>query len=103
MKTRILVEEMVVFAGGRFQAQVKVIEVPKSAKFPDGIKVRCVLLDVELSLPRLLLDNHEPFGYHLHTKLPDDKNFRESVEVSGYEDAIRLFIREAKKVVEDEQ
>ncbi len=103
MKTRILVEEMIVFAGGRFQAQVKVIEVPKSAKFPDGIKVRCVLLDVDLNLPRLLLDNHEPFGYHLHTKLPDDKNFRESVEVSGYEDAIRLFIKEAKKVVEDEQ
>ena len=103
MKVRILIEEVIVFAGGRFQAQVKVIEVPKSAKFPEGIKVRCVLLDVELNLPRLLLDNHEPFGYHLHTRLPEDKKFRESVEVSGYEDAIRLFIREARKVVEDEQ
>ncbi len=91
MKIRVLIEEVIVFAGGRFQARVKAIEVPKSAKFPDGIKLRCVLLDVELNLPRLLLDNHEPFGYHLHTKLPNDKNFRESVEVSSYEDAIRLF------------
>ena len=82
---------MITFADGRFQAQVKVIE------------VRCVLLDLEWNLPRLLLDNHEPFGYHLHTKLPGDKNFRESVEVSGYEDAVRLFIKEARKVVEGER
>ena len=59
-KARILVEETVVLSGGRFQARVKVIEVPKTSKFPDGIKVKCILLDVDLRLPRLLLDNHEP-------------------------------------------
>ena len=47
--------------------------------------------------------SHEPFGYRLHTRLPDDKNFRESVAVSGYVEAIRLFMREARKVVEDEK
>lgn len=98
-----MLEETIVFAGGRFQARVKVIEVPKSSKFPDGIKVKCVLLDVELRLPRLLLDNHEPFGYHLHTRLPDDKNFRESVMVFDCEEAVRLFMKEARKVVEGEQ
>jgi len=99
-KTRILMDDTVILAEGRFVAQVKVIEVPKSAKFPDGIKVRCVLIDTIRKVPRLLLDNHEPFGYHLHTALPDDKNVRASVEVANYEDAVRLFIREARKVVE---
>jgi hypothetical protein len=92
-----------VFADGRFLAQIKVIEVPKSDKFPDGIKLRCVLLDVERNVPRLLLDNHEPFGYHLHTRLPEDKNFRASVDVKDYAEAVRLFIAEARKVVADEK
>ena len=101
-KARILRDEFITFANGRFLAQIKGIEVAKSEKFPDGIKIRCVLLDVERNVPRLLLDNHEPFGYHLHTKLPGDKNFRASVDVTDYADAIRLFISEARKVVEDE-
>jgi hypothetical protein len=62
-----------------------------------------VLLDVERNVPRLLLDNHEPFGYHLHTKLPEDKNFRAPVDVEDYADAIRLFIAEARKVIADEK
>lgn len=103
MKTRILKDEIIVFAHGRYLAQIKVIEVPKSDKFPDGIKLRCVLLDVERNVPRLLLDNHEPFGYHLHTKLPEDKNFRASIDITDYTEAIRLFIAEAKKVVADEE
>lgn len=103
MKARILKNESIVFADGRFLAQIKVMEVPKSHKFPDGIKLRCVLIDVERNVPRLLLDNHEPFGYHLHTKLPEDKDFRALVEVADYTEAIRLFIAEARKVVRDEK
>lgn len=96
-------DDKIILADGRFVAQVKVIEVSKSAKFPDGFKVRCVLIDCERKVPRLLLDNHEPFGYHLHTALPRDKNVRVTVEVSGYEDAIRLFIQEVRKVVENDK
>lgn len=103
MKARILKDEIIMFADGRFLAQIKVIEVPKSDKFPDGIKLRCVLLDVERNVPRLLLDNHEPFGYHLHTKLPHDKKFRAAIDVVDYAEAIRLFIAEARKVVTDEK
>ena len=103
MKTRVLKKEIIVFADGRFLAEVKVIEVPRSHKFPDGIKLRCVLLDVERNVPRLLLDNHEPFGYHLHTKLPEDKNFRASLDVADYSEAVRLFVAEARKVVADEE
>ncbi len=103
MKARILKDEMIVLASGRYLAQIKVIEVPKSDKFPDGIKLRCVLLDVVGNVPTLLLDNHEPFGYHLHTRLPADKNFRVSVDIADYAEAIRLFIAEARKVIANEE
>lgn len=82
----------------KFEAHVKVYEVPKSLKFPDGYKVRCALVERETGILRMLLDNHEPFGYHLHTKLPEDKNFRVSVDVTNYTEAVRLFFKETRKV-----
>lgn len=75
---RTLKDEIIVFADGRFKAHIKVLEVTRSLKFPDGIKIRCVLVDVECGHPMLLLDNHEPFGYYMHTRLPEDKGFRVS-------------------------
>jgi len=56
---------------------------------------------LEEKVPRLLLDNHEPFGYHLHTKLPYDKKFRELIDVGNFEDAINFFMIKVSKVLED--
>ncbi|MBK7961532.1 MAG: hypothetical protein IPK04_10260 [Bdellovibrionales bacterium] len=102
-KARVLVDDVLVFLEGRFFAELKVFDVPVSRKFPDGIKVRCVLVDAESKKPVLLLDNHEPFGFHLHTKLPEDKNFRVSLMIETYPEAIAHFMKEAKKVVKREK
>lgn len=80
-------------AQGRFIVDVKVYEVPISEKFPNGIKLKCVLVDVEQGKPRVLLDNHEPFGFHLHTRLPEDPDFRASLDIVEYEEAISVFFR----------
>jgi hypothetical protein len=61
--------------------------------------VKCVLLDAELGKPRVLLDNHEPYGFHLHTRLPEDHDFRVSLDISDYEEAIQIFFKEVRKVV----
>ena len=90
------------FLDGRFEARIKAYEVTKGKKFPDGVKLSCVLLDLEEKIPRLLLDNHEPFGYHLHTKLPHNKNHRVSLDVNNFEEAILLFLLEARKLVQNE-
>ncbi len=50
----------------------------------------------------MLLDNHEPFGFHLHTRLPDDPTFREKLDISDYEKAIQVFMKEVRKVVSNE-
>jgi hypothetical protein len=99
---KVIYDERVEVLKGVFEARIVAYEVSKNKKYPDGIKLRCVLLDIQENAPRLLLDNHEPFGYHLHTKLPHDKEHRVPVEVSGYEDAIMLFLREVQKVVANE-
>ena len=97
-KARILINRVIVLEHDRFEARVKVYEIPKSLKYPQGHKVSCSLVERETGVLFVLLDNHEPFGYHLHTKLPEDKNFRTGVDVKNFIEAIRLFFREAKKV-----
>lgn len=99
---RILYDEKVKLLDGRYEARIVAYEVSKSKKFPDGIKLSCVLLDTEEKVPRLLLDNHEPYGYHLHTKLPHDKSYRISVDVKNYEEAIEFFMQAASEVIENE-
>ncbi len=101
-KARSVIDRAVLLEHGKFEARVKVYEIPKSLKFPQGHKVSCSLVERETGILRVLLDNHEPFGYHLHTKLPEDKSFRVGVDVKNHIEAIRLFFREARKVYNED-
>ncbi len=101
-KARIIIDRAVLLECGKFEARVKVYEIPKSLKFPQGHKVSCSLIERETGILRVLLDNHEPFGYHLHTRLPEDKSYRLGLGVKNYIDAIRLFFREARKVYNED-
>jgi hypothetical protein len=101
-KARFITNRILFFLDGRFEAHIKVYEVGRSFKFPDGFKVRCALIEKESGVLRILLDNHEPYGYHLHTKLPEDKNFRVTIEVKNYSEAISIFIKEIRKVLKNE-
>ena len=102
-KSRLIESGVIYFADGRFEARVRVLEVPRSLKFPDGYKVSCVLLDTKTKTVRFVLDNHEPFGYHIHTELPQNKNVRLPVDVKNYTEAIRFFFRQSKKVANEEK
>ena len=75
-KAKLLRHQRVTLREGRFVVEIKAYEVPAGRRFPSGIKLKCVLIDVEQGKPRVLLDNHEPFGFHLHARLPDDPDFR---------------------------
>jgi len=97
--SRVRKDERTTYCEGKYYAQVRITKVSKSNKFPDGIKVKCVLIDTENNRPLLLLDNHEPYGYHFHPLLPDDKKFRLTISINSYEEALEIFFREVKKVV----
>jgi hypothetical protein len=51
---------------------------------------------------RILLDNHEPYGFHLHAGLPDDPSFRVKLDILDYKEAIKIFFYEVRKVVSNE-
>lgn len=64
----ILVDESLALSD-RYRVELKAYKVAPSAKYPEGVKVRYVLIDVVLGKPRLLVDNHSAFtripGYRL--------------------------------------
>lgn len=76
---------------------------PISEKFPDAVKAKFVLIDAERNLPRLLVDNHEPFGFHMHTALPDDKDVRVGLSVVDYNAALAIFYEEVERILENEK
>lgn len=87
----------------RFRVVLKVYEVEPSKKYPSGIKAGYVLVDVEKNQPRLLVDNHEPFGFHMHTELPDDNGVRVEMETEDYLEALKEFNREVRRIIENEK
>lgn len=100
-KARPIINKVLSLDDERFVAHIRVFEVPTSQKFPMGYKVSCSLVEKGSGVLFVLLDNHEPYGYHLHTKLPHDKHFRTSVNVKNYNEAIELFFAEVKKVQDE--
>ncbi|MES2801713.1 MAG: hypothetical protein V4654_04425 [Bdellovibrionota bacterium] len=97
-KARPIINKVLSLNDERFEAHIRVFEVPTCQKFPMGYKVSCSLIEKGTGVLLVLLDNHEPYGYHLHTKLPEDKHFRSSVNVKNYNEAIDLFFAEVTKI-----
>jgi hypothetical protein len=82
---------------------LNVIGVPRNPKFPSGIKAKFALIHMEGNYIRLLVDNHEPFGFHIHTQLPEDRNVRIQLPVSDYREALKLFRQEVERIIKNEQ
>lgn len=87
----------------RFRVELKVFEVVPDDKYPKGIKVSFVLIDVIQKVPRLLIDNHEPFGFHVHEELPENKNARRLLKVTDYVLALDEFWRLTNEILTGDQ
>lgn len=104
IKAKVLLDRRLVLGGrNRYVVEIKVLAVTKSDKFPMGIKARFVLLDIQDEVARLLVDNHEPYGFHMHTKLPQEPQHREKLETNDHEEALQIFLKEAERVVRNEE
>jgi hypothetical protein len=75
------------------------LRVSPNKKFPDGLKVKYVLIDADGGFARLLIDNHEPFGFHMHTQLPEDPSVREVLSITDYNEALQIFLNEVERIV----
>ena len=103
MKAILLVDRRVVVREDKYVVSIKVYEVEKSKKFPEGIKAKFVLRDIERGSSRLLVDNHEPFGFHMHTRLPQEKDHRVKLDVKEHNEALTLFFEEVERIVRNEE
>lgn len=83
----------------QYRVELKAYRVKPSKKFPEGVKVRYVLVDVLAGKPRILVDNHSPYGFHVHTRLPSDKTHRVPLETTDYREALREFRRLVAEVL----
>ena len=100
--TRTIINESFAISS-RYRVVLSALEVPASLKFPSGVKVRFVMIDSEGGFPRLLVDNHEPFGFHMHTQLPEDKSVRVPLSVKDHNEAMAIFLKEAERIVINER
>ena len=86
----------------KYRIEIKVLDVAGNRKYKDGIKVSFILIDKIKQLPRLLLDNHEPIGFHIHEELQFNKKTRRKVPVNDYHDALKLFRILVKEIISNE-
>jgi len=59
-------------------------------------------LDLIRKVPRLLVDNHFPFGFHIHEELPENRAVRRMLETMDYECALDEFWRVVKEIADAE-
>ena len=85
----------------RYRAELKAFVVEICKKYPEGIKVSFALIDVIQKIPKLLIDNHAPFGFHVHEELPDNKDSRRRLKTNDYLEALDEFWRLTKEITND--
>jgi len=56
-----------------------------------------------LSRSQGIRGGQEPFGFHLHTKLPADKEHRELLDMADYKEAMDFFFEEIERIIKNEE
>lgn len=48
-----------------------------------------------------LIDNHEPYGFHEHPKLPEDHGVRKTVHASSWDEAWEIFDKKIEEILDE--
>ena len=83
----------------KYLVNIIVWKVSKSKKFPDGVKSKFRLIHIPSNTLVILIDNHEPFGFHEHTKNEE----RQKLMISNWEDALDYFLSKVKELENEQQ
>lgn len=75
----------------RFLIEIEVHEVPRTNKYPDGLKWGLICMD-RMGSKRVLMDNHHPKGPHIH--LDDEELEYEFKSLDKLVEDFRKLIRE---------
>lgn len=90
--------------GFRYKVEVFVEDHADTNKYPEGVKAifKMIRLDVgkenETELV-VLIDNHRPFGFHYHDKLPRNHNFRQPLHIVDWKVAWDIFQTKCQEIL----
>ena len=97
-------DEKLVLSGGKFMIHTRVHKIPlPSQDFPSGFKVNCALWNAFTGEKLLVLDNHEPFGYHYHPEPQSNKEIRKPLKIEDPLEAIRWFKNKVDEVINEDR
>jgi len=85
----LLFHEKLTLATGLIR-EIKVWRMPKSPRYPDGVKYRMALVDPTTGDVLILYDNHWPKGHHVHRA-----EVEEPYEFASVADLMMDFLRES--------
>ena len=90
--------------GFRYKVEVVIEDSVDEIRYPEGVKAifKLIRLDVtednEIELV-VLIDNHRPFGFHSHDKLPQDHDFRCSLHIEDWREAWKIFQKKCQEIL----
>lgn len=90
--------------GEAFKIDVSIVQTNDFDKYPpDGIKaiyrVLKIRTDVDEAELVVLIDNHKPFDYHEHDKLPLEHDSRKNISATNWQEAWKIFDLKIKEVI----
>jgi hypothetical protein len=72
--SKLLIKQKIPLNSGLLR-EIIIWEVPKTAKYPDGIRYHLVLIDLKNKKILVLFDNHYPKGHHQHLNDGSEKAY----------------------------
>lgn len=86
--------------------EVNIEQTTNTTLYPDGIKSVFKIKREKTAGDEdfeavVLIDNHEPFGFHEHPKLPEKHDFRRSIHVSTWQEAWREFEKRIEEILNE--
>ena len=96
VKAKLLFREKLVLRGGLLRDGV-IWKVPLNSRYPDGIRYRLALVDIESNQVLALFDNHYPKGHHRHLEDGTESPYRFDSAEKLVEDYLAVVELEEKK------
>lgn len=90
--------------GFRYKIDVSIEDHEDADKYPEGVKAvfKLIRLDIndegETELV-VLIDNHKPFGFHSHDKLPENHDYREPLHLTDWNKAWSIFQAKCREIL----
>lgn len=90
--------------GYRYKIEVSIEDHEDLDMYPEGVKAVFKLTHLDINGEGetelvVLIDNHKPFGFHSHDKLPEDHDFRGPLHLDDWSEAWKIFQTKCREIL----